>query len=94
MTSVAFVASVARDGQLVLELDVAAEDMSAPENAKPVLSRRVRSGAASLLRKLVAYGLDPRALQSAAALVAALDEELASGDPTDEPWHEGRQVAA
>jgi hypothetical protein len=57
--------------QLVLEFD-------APIVANPALSRHVKAGPAQLLRNLVVLGLDPRALEHAAALVAHLDEEAAS----------------
>jgi hypothetical protein len=56
--------------QLVLEFD-------APIVAGPVLSRHVKAGPAQLLRNLVVLGLDPRALEAAAALVVASDEEPA-----------------
>ena len=61
--------------QLVFDLDAAGGDISPPANAKPVLGRHVADGAARLLRKLVATGLDPQAIESAAALVIALDSE-------------------
>ena len=66
-----------RDGvdvQLVFDLnDPAGQDIAAPT---PVLSARVPSGAARLLRQLVSAGLDPDALAAAAAIVAALDEGI------------------
>lgn len=71
MTSVAYVASVAPETQLAFDLD-------APTVANPVLSRHVKAGPARLLRRLVATGLDPRAIESAAALVAELDEEASA----------------
>jgi hypothetical protein len=57
----------------------AADDLSAPAGttvpaAPPVLSRHVKAGPARLLRRLIATGLDPQALERAAALVVALDE--------------------
>lgn len=53
-------------GQLVFDLEGA--------EPRPALSRHVPAGAARLLRKLVADGLDPKALENAAELVVALDE--------------------
>jgi hypothetical protein len=60
--------------QFVFDLEWSEPD-SAPE---PAVKRNVAAGPARLLRKLVSAGLDPEAIESAAALVAALDEEPTS----------------
>lgn len=72
MTSVAYVASVAPEAQLAFDLD------TPPIPARPALSSHVSSGPGRLLRKLVVGGLDPQAVEAAAALVVALDEEATS----------------
>ena len=54
--------------QFVLELDV-------PTITPPALSQHVPAGAGRLLRRLVKGGLDPDALQHAAAIVAYMDRE-------------------
>ena len=61
--------------QLMFDLDLAGPEWSVPE---PAIKRNVAAGPAKLLRKLVTGGLDPMAIESAALLVAALDEEPAS----------------
>ena len=53
-------------------------DLDAPTVAAPALSRHTPAGAPRLLRKLLSNGMDPAALEAAAALVAALDEQGAS----------------
>ena len=53
-------------------------DLDAPIVAIPAVARHVKGGPARLLRRLVVCGLDPQAVESAAALVAALDEEATS----------------
>ena len=60
--------------QFVFDLDVSVRPS---EQIDPVLSRHVKAGPGRLLRKLVAGGLDPQAVEAAAALVVALDEESA-----------------
>jgi hypothetical protein len=55
-----------------LILDLSGAEWAAP---RPVLSKHVRPGPARLLRRLVVLGLDPQAIEAAAALVAALDQE-------------------
>ena len=56
--------------QLVFELDLAGAHETAPG-----IKRNVAGGAPRLLRRLLAIGMDPGAIETAAALVAALDEE-------------------
>jgi hypothetical protein len=76
MTSVAFVASVAPEAQLAFDLD----DLSGAEQSAPgpAVKRNVSAGAPRLLRRLLAVGLDPDAIEHAAALVVALDREPTS----------------
>jgi SOS response regulatory protein OraA/RecX len=62
----------------VTEFEQFVFDLDAPTVANPVLSRHVKAGPARLLRRLVTTGLDPEALEAAAALVAAMDEEAAA----------------
>jgi hypothetical protein len=62
----------------VTEFEQFVLDLDAPIVAIPVLSRHVKGGPARLLRRLVVCGLDPQAVEVAAALVAALDEEAAA----------------
>jgi hypothetical protein len=61
--------------QLMFDLDLADAEWSAPE---PAFKRNVQPGPARLLRRLISTGLAPDALEHAAALVAALDEEPTS----------------
>jgi hypothetical protein len=72
------VLGVAAMTDVQLAFDIAGGEMSSPATARPALSDRVPGGPARLLRKLVAGGLDPQAVQAAAALVAALDAEVTS----------------
>jgi hypothetical protein len=62
--------------QLAFDLDdLPGAEWSAPE---PPVKRNVAGGAPRLLRRLLAIGLDPAALEHAAALCAHLDEEPAA----------------
>jgi hypothetical protein len=62
-------------GDRVTEFEQFVLDLDAPTVAIPALSRHVAPGAARLLRRLVVLGLAPDAIENAAALVAALEEE-------------------
>ena len=53
-------------------------DLDTSTVAQSALSRHVKAGPARLLRRLVTTGLDPGALDAAAALVAELDSEPTS----------------
>ncbi len=61
--------------QLAFDLDSPDAEWSAPPLA---VKRNVSGGAPRLLRRLLAIGLDPAALETAAALVAHLDREPTS----------------
>jgi hypothetical protein len=62
--------------QLAFDLD----DLSGAEwsTPGPAFKRNVQAGPARLLRRLISTGLDPGAIEHAAALCAHLDEEPTS----------------